>query len=152
MRILLQRAKNAVVIVDGEKKCEVPIGFVCFVGFRKDDKDDGLNWAIRKLLSLFLWEADDGTPWKKSIADVDGGIIFVHDPCLNATVDSQNQPSFENVMPEEQSKQWYDKLVQKVCSQYKADHVFAQPFEQKMKVDFINDGPLTINIDSFNRK
>lgn len=89
---------------------------------------------------------------KKRIADVDGGIIFIHDPYLNATVDSQNHPTLENAMPEEQSKQWYDKLVQKVSSQYKADHVFAQPFGQKMKIDFINDGPLTINIDSFNRK
>lgn len=62
MRILLQRAKNAVVIVDDEKKCEVQIGLVCFVGFHKDDKDDGLNWAIRKLLSLFLWEVDDEAP------------------------------------------------------------------------------------------
>ncbi|OHT14743.1 D-tyrosyl-tRNA(Tyr) deacylase [Tritrichomonas foetus] len=152
MKIILQRAANGAVIINGEKICEIGVGVVCFVGFHKDDKDDGLVWAVRKLLSLFLWDNDDGTPWKKSIADVDGGIIFVHDSGLNATVDSQNHPTFENCMSEADSRKWYDKLIQRVKSQYKADKVFAQPFGEKMKVDFVNDGPLTITIDSFNRK
>lgn len=152
MKIILQRAKNARVIIDNGVQVEVPIGVVCLVSFHKDDKDDGLVWAVRKLLSLFLWDSDDGAPWKKSIADVDGGIIFIYEPNLNASVDKQNQPTYENLMPEELARKWYDKLIEKVTSQYKKEKVFAQPFGTKLQVDFINDGPLTIIIDSFNRK
>lgn len=152
MKILLQRAQNVQVFLDGKKKCEFQIGVVCFVGFHKDDQEDGLAWAIRKLLSLLLWNSDDGKPWKKCISDVDGGILLVHDSYMNASVETPNSPTLENAMSEQLSKIWYDKLIQKISCQYKLDHVFAQPFGEKLKIDFFNDGPLTIIIDSFNRK
>ena len=152
MKIIVQRTTHASVSVDGSVVVEIGQGFVCFVAFRKGEKEDGFAWGLRKLLSTAFWDGDDGSPWRKSISDVGGSIVFIYDAGIYADVDSADVPKFDELLEEEEAKKWYDKLVGKVKEQYKPEKVFAQPIGQKLKVDFINDGPLTITIDSFNRK
>lgn len=152
MKLTLQKVKNCVIKVDGEIVCSIENGILCFIGFHKDDKDGDADWIARKALSMFYWSAEDDTPWKRGVMDVNGDVVVVSEPGLLATVDFDNKPSFENVMSEADTSVMYNKLVEKMKKSYKPEKVHAIPLDKKKTLEFINDGPLTLSIDSYRRR
>jgi D-tyrosyl-tRNA(Tyr) deacylase len=155
MKLTVQRLDSVTVLLNGSVICHFEKGILCFVGFHKNDKagkNADVDWIGSKVVSMFYWEADDGTPWKKGIADIQGSILVVPEPGLLASVDNSDQPNFDDVMPPEAAAQAYAKLLAKIKSAYIADKVFGVPFGERVQLDFVNAGPVTISIDSFHRR
>lgn len=152
MKLTLQKVKNCVIKINGEIVCNIENGILCFIGFHKNDKDGDADWIARKALSMFYWPAEDDTPWKRGVIDVDGDVVVVSEPGLVATVDFDNKPSFENVMNEAETSKMYNKLIAKLAASYKTEKIHAIPLNEKKTMEFINDGPLTLSIDSYRRR
>ena len=101
---------------------------------------------------MCFWPSDDGGAWRKGVKDVNGSIIFVYEPGLLAECDKGDQPSFDDVMDDDNAKELFQKIVEKCKSSYKKDLVHFAEFGEKVKLDFINHGPVTFSIDSFHRR
>ncbi|KAH0789313.1 D-tyrosyl-tRNA(Tyr) deacylase [Histomonas meleagridis] len=153
MKFILQCVEKATATKSDGSVIEIGNGILVYVCFNKKDKEDDLNWAIRKTFSICLWEDEkDGRPWRKGITDISGQIIFIYEPRLYASVDNSSEPSYEELMPEGDAIKMYSKLIEKANASHKQDHVITIPFGEKAKLDFVNDGPITITVDSFHRR
>jgi D-tyrosyl-tRNA(Tyr) deacylase len=152
MKLTLQRVANCVVLVGEEVICRIEQGILCFIGFHKNDKDGDMDWIGKKALSMFYWDSDTGVPWKKGISEAQASVVVVPEPGLIATVDFDDRPNFDDVMPPSAANQLYDKLVALMKRTYAADKVFGVPFDASKRIDFVNDGPVTISVDSFHRR
>ena len=152
MKLTIQRARNCVVTVNGEVVCQIASGILCYVGFYKNDKDGDADWIARKALSMFYWPAEDDTPWKRGVIDMGGDVVVVCEPGLIASVDFTDKPSYENVMEADPTKEMFTKLIQKMQKIYPGDKIHGIPIDGRKTIDFINDGPLTLSIDSYRRR
>ena len=152
MKFILQCVERASATKNDGSVIEIGNGILVYVCFNKKDKEDDLNWSIRKTFSICLWEDEkDGRPWRKGITDIAGQIIFVYEPRIYASVDNSSEPSYDDLMPTEAATMMYQNLIEKANASHPG-HVFAIPFGEKAKIDFINDGPITITVDSFHRR
>jgi D-tyrosyl-tRNA(Tyr) deacylase len=152
MKFIIQRVLSAVVFAGDTVICRIEQGLLCFVGFHKNDKDGDADWIGKKALSIFYWDSDAAVPWKKGVAEVQASVIVIPEPGLIACVDFDDRPNFDDVMPPELASQLYDKLIVKMKAAYVPDKVFGVPFDIPKRLDFVNDGPVTIGLDSFHRR
>lgn len=148
---MIQRARNCTVTMDGAVVCSIERGILCYVAFDPTDKDGDADWIAHKALSIFYWPAEDGTPWKRGVVDIGGDVVVVVDEMLRADCDSASQPSLQT-MPQPEPEAMYAKLIAKMEKGYSAEKIHATPFAGRKTLDFINDGPLTLNIDSHRRR
>lgn len=152
MKIVFQRLANGCVIVDDEKQPGIERGLLVFIGFHKNDKDDDIEWVVRKTLSICFWPSEEKGPWRLGVKDINGGILLVAEPGLIASCDKTNIPSFDDMMPPDQASIMFEKLVNKFKQSYVKERIFNAPFGKKVNVDFLNFGPVTFSIDSFHRR
>lgn len=152
MRIVFQRLANGSIYIQDEKASEIDIGLLVFVGFHKDDKPDDIDWSVRKILSICFWPSEEKGPWRCGIKDVEGSILFVNEPGILAKCDATNQPQFDDVMPDDLANEMFESLISKAKSSYNPDRIFHAPYGGKVKLDFLNKGPVTFSIDSFHRR
>jgi D-tyrosyl-tRNA(Tyr) deacylase len=152
MKLTIQRVANCIVFVGDDLLCRIEQGILCFVGFHKNDKDGDADWIGKKALSMFYWDSDAGVPWKKGIAESGASVVVVPEPGLIASIDFDDRPNFEEVMPTASATQLYEKLIAQMKRNYAADKVFGVPFEKPKRLDFLNSGPVTISVDSFHRR
>ena len=148
VRFILQVIKEASI----NKDVKIGKGLLVYVGFYKNEKQTDLDWALRKTLSMCLWEDEnDGRPWRKGISEIGGDVVFVYDKNIYAKT-SGDRPEFDDCMDDKAAKETYDKLVLKAKQTYKMDKVHVVQFGEKANICLINDGPITIDVDSFNKK
>lgn len=152
MKIVFQRLSNGSIIVDEEKQAEMGGGLLVFIGFHKNDKDDDVEWVVRKTLSICFWPSEEKGPWRLGVKDINGSIMLVVEPGLIASCDQSSTPSFDDLMPPEQAEIMFGKLVAKFKESYIKERIFNAPFGKKVKLDFLNHGPVTFSIDSFHRR
>jgi D-Tyr-tRNAtyr deacylase len=128
-------------------------GILCFIAVHKNDKDGDAEWIARKALSMFYWESDDGTPWKKGVTDLGGDVIVVSDPGLLANV-TGDAPVFDEAMNAEGTKRLYDRVISHMKAFYTAgpEKIREVGSDVKIDLDFVNDGPVTLTLDSFHRR
>ena len=152
MKIVFQRLGNGSIIIDNEKQSEMGPGLLVFIGFHKNDKDDDIDWVVRKTLSICFWPSEEKGPWRLGVKDTNGSIMLVVEPGIIASCDNSNTPSFDDLMPPEQASSMFDKLVSKFKNSYVKERIFHAPFGKKLQIDFLNMGPVTFSIDSFHRR
>lgn len=152
MKLVLQRALNGSVTVDGQVVGKIDGGIVCLVGIHRDDKEEDLDWGVRKLLTFCLFEGEDGTPFARTIQDIDGELLLVSQFTLHARVGSGRRPDFSRSMGNEPAKAVFEQFVQKVRDAYKPEKVQTGSFGAMMDVHIVNDGPTTFVFDSFNKE
>lgn len=146
MRLVIQRVKHASVKVDGEIKGEIGQGFLVLLGVKKGDTEKDLEYCVKKLVGLRIFE-DENEKMNLSVADVNGDFLIISQFTLYGDTKKGFRPSF--IMAEEPDKanEMYEMFLEKV-SETSGRKVEKGVFGADMKVELLNDGPVTIIIES----
>jgi D-tyrosyl-tRNA(Tyr) deacylase len=146
MRIVIQKVSNANVNADGEFTAEISQGLLVLVAICANDKQQDIDWLCNKIASLRLF-ADESGNMNRSINDVNGDVLVISQFTLYASIKKGNRPSFIRSARPEVAKPLYDSFV--TCLSNVIDsNVKTGVFGANMKVGLVNDGPVTICIDS----
>lgn len=144
MRAVVQRVAEAKVTVDGETVGAIGRGLLVYVGCGKGDTREDAEWTLEKILGLRIFENDEGK-MDRSVVDVGGALLLVSQFTLYGDVKKGRRPSFEGAMPPEGAKALYDEL----CAMARARIPTAEGrFRADMRVSSVNEGPVTIWIDT----
>ena len=144
MRVIVQRSKNSKVTIDNKVNGSIDHGFVLLVGFTDGDNEEIIDKMINKVINLRVFE-DENEKMNLSILDTKGSILSISQFTLYADAKKGNRPSFINAMNPNEATKLYDLFNEKLS---KFLHVETGIFGADMKVELVNDGPITIIIDS----
>ena len=158
MRIVIQRAKGASVTIDGHINAEFKgLGYVILLGIESTDTQEDIDWLVRKVAALRVFDDADGV-MNRSILDIadehegaDGNVIVVSQFTLFASYKKGNRPSWLRAAPHDISVPLYEAFVQKL-SKAIGRPVGHGEFGADMKVALCNDGPVTILMDTKNKE
>lgn len=149
MKAVIQRVASASVSVDGNVVSSIGRGLCVLVGIHRDDTPQQMEYITRKILSVRLFEDENGTRWKKSAKDLDLEILCISQFTLYHVLKG-NKPDFRLAMATEPSKKFYAEFLAALRAGHPGgeDRVRDGVFGAMMKVDIVNDGPVTVDIES----
>jgi D-tyrosyl-tRNA(Tyr) deacylase len=147
MKTVIQRSKISSVKVNGKIVGKINFGLVILVGFTTDDNEEDLNYMVRKIYNLRIFDDENGV-MNKSIMDAKGEILLISQFTLYADPYNGNRPSYIKAMNTDEAHVLYDKFTEMLS---KDVHVETGRFKTDMFVEVQNDGPITIIIDSKKR-
>ncbi|MEI6276226.1 MAG: D-aminoacyl-tRNA deacylase [Prolixibacteraceae bacterium] len=150
MRVVIQRVSNASVTVDGKVVSSIGTGMLVLAGFEHADTEEDLDWISAKIINLRIYNDHEGV-MNLSIRDAAGEILLISQFTLHAATKKGNRPSYIRAAPPEVSVPLYH-LFHKKISDHLGKEVRTGIFGADMKVELLNDGPVTIIIDSKNRE
>lgn len=153
MRAVVQRVKSANVSVDGNTISSIGAGLLCLVGVGKDDGEEDAEYICRKMMNIRLWpnETDRLRSFDRSVLQTDYGMLLVSQFTLFGRLKG-NKLDFSHAMSPSVAKEQYAQLVQRCKDQLGDDRVKDGVFGAMMDVSLVNDGPVTINLDSKSRE
>ncbi len=146
MRVLIQRVLESKVIVKNQVVGQVQKGLLVFVGIGKNDSEKDVEWMAQKVVNMRIF-SDEAGKMNKSIKDVNGELLIVSQFTLYADAKKGNRPSFIDSALPDKAKTFYDFFIVK-CEELLEKKVQSGIFAADMKVHLINDGPVTIWLDS----
>lgn len=144
MKVVVQRCKNSSVEVDGKLISKIDKGLMVLVGFTHDDTKKDMEYLVNKVVNLRVFEDENGV-MNKSIIDEDGEILCVSQFTLYGDASKGNRPSYINAMRPEEATKMYDEYCEMLNEKVPTKKGV---FGADMKVSLINDGPVTIIIES----
>ena len=150
MRLLIQRVTEARCRIDGTVHSTIGRGLVVLVGIGNDETREDIEWLTKKLVQLRIFDDEAGV-MNLSVQDIVGDVMIVSQFTLHAMTKKGNRPSWLKAAPEAISKPLYEEFVASVESTLERG-VATGVFGADMKIELINDGPVTIWIDSKNRE
>lgn len=146
MKAVVQRVKNAGVTVDGEIISRIGKGYMILLGVMDDDKEDDIDILAKKISSLRVFEDENGK-MNLDIKEIDGEILAISQFTLCADVKKGNRPSFIRSKEPEKANEYYETFCRKLIENG-VKIVKKGVFGADMKVDLVNDGPVTIVYDT----
>jgi D-tyrosyl-tRNA(Tyr) deacylase len=144
MRVVIQRSKESYVEVDNKIVGKIDKGLVILVGFTNGDNSNDIDYIIKKILSLRIFDDNNGV-MNLSIKDIQGSILSISQFTLYADTKNGNRPSYANSLNKDEAVILYNEFNHKLKEQI---NVETGIFKADMKVTINNDGPVTIIIDS----
>lgn len=150
MRLLIQRVTQASVTVDNKIKSTIKQGLLIFVGIINEDTKDDIEYLVKKALNLRIFDDEYGV-MNKSVIEIAGEVLVVSQFTLHASTKKGNRPSYIRAAKPEISIPLYEEFCSSLSEQLNKD-IQTGEFGADMKVKLINDGPVTISIDSKNRE
>ena len=150
MRLVIQRVTHASVTIEGVLKSKIGGGLLILVGIEDADTDTDVNWLAQKVVNLRIFDDENGV-MNRSVVDVDGEILIVSQFTLHAMTAKGNRPSYIRASKPDFAIPMYEKFCAKV-SELLGKQVDTGEFGADMKVELLNDGPVTILIDSQRRE
>lgn len=150
MRAFIQRVSNASVTIDNEIVGAIQQGFLILLGVEDADTTKDLQWLTGKIARMRIF-ADEAGLMNKSIIDIDGEALVVSQFTLHANTKKGNRPSFIRAARPEQAEPLYQTFMQELSTHINKPCA-AGKFGADMQVSLVNDGPITILIDSKNRE
>lgn len=150
MRAVIQRVTRASVTVDGHVTGSIQAGLLVLIGIEDADNTEDITWLSNKLVNLRVFGDEEGV-MNLSVKDVDGGILLVSQFTLFAATKKGNRPSYIRASKPDIAVPLYEQMIQQV-SQDLGKPVATGIFGADMKVDLLNDGPITILIDTKNKE
>lgn len=150
MRLLIQRVQRASVTIEGREHSRIGKGLLVLVGIEQSDTQEDIEWLTGKLLRLRIFDDENGV-MNLDVQQTEGEIMVVSQFTLFASTKKGNRPSYIRSAPEAISRPMYEKFVASVEAA-SGKMVATGLFGADMKVALINDGPVTIWIDSKNRE
>ncbi|MFK7936994.1 MAG: D-aminoacyl-tRNA deacylase [Saprospiraceae bacterium] len=146
MRVVLQRVSHASVTINQVVKSKIERGLLILLGIEPEDDTSDIEWLCRKVTNMRIFDDENGV-MNKSVMDVDGGIIVVSQFTLHASTKKGNRPSYIRAAKPDIAIPLYEQFV-KQLSLVAAREVQTGEFGADMKVELLNDGPVTILVDS----
>lgn len=150
MRVVIQRVSKASVRSDGFGENSINTGLLILLGIEKPDREEDVDWLSGKIAKLRVFGDEDGV-MNLSVMDIEGQLLVVSQFTLHASTKKGNRPSYIKAARPELAIQLYESFLKKLRSETGLN-VMSGWFGADMKVELINDGPVTIIIDSRNRE
>jgi D-tyrosyl-tRNA(Tyr) deacylase len=150
MKVVLQRVSEASVTVDGNKTADIQKGLLVLVGIEDADTQEDIDWLVGKIIKMRIF-GDENEVMNCSVQDIDGDIIVVSQFTLHASTKKGNRPSYIKAAKPEFAIPVYENFKRSLEKEF-GKKVKAGIFGADMKVRLLNDGPVTILIDSKNRE
>jgi D-tyrosyl-tRNA(Tyr) deacylase len=146
MRVVIQRVTHASVTIEGKVKSAIGKGYLILVGIGSDDTEEDAQWLIKKIVGLRVFDDEHGV-MNLSIKDVGGDILIVSQFTLMASYKKGNRPSWIHAAPHNISIPLYNRFVE-LMTEAMGKPVGTGEFGAMMEVDLLNDGPVTICMDT----
>ena len=150
MRTVIQRVMQSSVTIDGVIKSQIGKGLMLLVGFEETDTDEDLNWLAAKICKLRIFDDEQGV-MNLSVQDVDGEMLVVSQFTLHASTKKGNRPSYIKAAKPEIAIPLYEKFI-KILENESGKKIQTGIFGSDMKIALVNDGPVTILIDTKNKE
>lgn len=150
MRALIQRVKHADVVIDGHVNGEIGPGLLVLLGVHITDTQEDIDWLVKKVSQLRVFDDENGV-MNRSVMDVDGEVLVVSQFTLYASTKKGNRPSYINAASPEAAVPLYEAFVESMSTAI-GKRVPTGVFGADMKVSLLNDGPVTIMIDTKNKE
>ena len=149
MRVVIQRVSQASVTIENKVNAEIGLGLLILLGIEEEDSQDDIDWLCGKVSRLRIFNDENGV-MNRSLLEVEGDAIVVSQFTLHASTKKGNRPSYIKAAKPETAIPLYQKFVQELEKEL-GRKVSTGEFGADMKVQLINDGPVTILIDSKNK-
>ena len=151
MRIVIQRCTRASVSIAGQLKSQIGQGMMILLGIEDADTDEDIDWLCRKTVALRIFDDADGV-MNLPITEVPGsGILLGSQFTLMASTKKGNRPSYIHASKPDVAIPMYEKFIKRLSQEF-GKEVQTGEFGANMQVESVNDGPVTILIDSHNRQ
>ncbi|MDD2675160.1 MAG: D-aminoacyl-tRNA deacylase [Flavobacterium sp.] len=150
MKIVLQRVSSASVTIDNKVVADIQKGLLVLVGIEDADNQEDIDWLVNKITNIRIF-GDENDIMNLSVKDIDGDIIVVSQFTLHAATKKGNRPSYIKASKPEIAIPLYENFVKRLQIEF-SKKVQTGIFGADMKVLLLNDGPVTILIDSKNRE
>ena len=150
MRSVIQRVTQASVTIDGKIKSEIKKGLLVLVGIEDADTDEDIIWLSNKIVNLRIFDDENKVP-NISVKDIGGDILLVSQFTLHASTKKGNRPSYIKASKTEVAIPIYEKMILQLVVDL-GKEIYTGKFGADMKVSLLNDGPVTIIIDSKNKE
>ena len=150
MRILIQRVQRASVTIGGELHSSIGMGLLVFVGIEEADDEQDIGWLTGKLTKLRIFADNEGV-MNLSVEDINGEIMVISQFTLHASTKKGNRPSYIRAAHPEKAVPLYEKFIKSLSHEING-RIATGVFGADMKVALVNDGPVTIWIDSKHRE
>lgn len=150
MRIVIQRVSEASVSIKGTMKSAIQQGFLILLGIGEDDSEDDVEWLVKKVVNLRVFDDEQGV-MNKSILDINGEILVVSQFTLMASYKKGNRPSYIRAAGHDISIPLYQQFCERLSTQL-GKEVATGEFGADMQVKLVNDGPVTICMDTKNKE
>ncbi|KAM3425713.1 D-aminoacyl-tRNA deacylase [Cercospora zeina] len=148
MKTVIQRVKSASVTVDGQLISSIGKGLLILAAIAKEDTAKEAESMASKVLKVKLWDDDHGGKWKKNVQEIDGEVLCVSQFTLLASTKKGNKPSFHASADAAKGKELYDLFFGQIRKLYREDRVKDGVFQAMMDVGLVNDGPVTIEVET----
>ena len=146
MRVVIQRVLSASVTIDKNIYSSIDDGLLILLGIESNDADEDIEWLVNKIISLRIFNDEEGK-MNLSVNDVGGEYLVISQFTLHASTKKGNRPSYIKAARPEYAELLYEKFIHRLCD-ISQKSVMTGVFGVDMKVSLINDGPVTIIIDS----
>ena len=150
MKVIIQRVVQSSVTIDGKQKSSINIGLLVLAGIEDSDNEEDIKWLSNKIVNLRIFDDENKIP-NISVKDIGGDILLVSQFTLHASTKKGNRPSYLKASKPEIAIPVYEKMIQQLEKDLEKK-IFTGTFGADMKVALVNDGPVTIVIDSKNRE
>ncbi|OBZ90323.1 D-tyrosyl-tRNA(Tyr) deacylase 1 [Choanephora cucurbitarum] len=147
MRAVVQRVTRASVTVDNEIVGSIQKGVCVLLGIATDDTEKDVDYMVNKILNIRMFD-DNGVMWKKGVKDAGLELLCVSQFTLQGTTTKGNKPDFHRAMKTEPAKAMYQQFLSKLGKAYDPTKIQDGVFGAMMLVDIVNDGPVTLELDS----
>ena len=150
MRTVIQRVSRASVTIEGVVKSEIKQGYLILIGICEEDHLEDVEWLVKKIANLRVFDDENGV-MNRSIIDIDGEILVISQFTLFASYKKGNRPSWFKAGSHEHSIPLYEAFCQQLSTAI-GKPVGTGEFGADMKVELLNDGPVTICMDTKNKE
>ena len=150
MKVVVQRVSDASLAIGNKMKASIGKGLLILAGFEETDAEEDLDWMVRKLMNLRIFNDEEGV-MNLSVKDVHGEALIVSQFTLHASTKKGNRPSYIKAAKPEIAIPLYERFLQLAAIEL-GKPIASGTFGADMKVTLVNDGPVTIIIDSKNKE
>ena len=150
MRVVIQRVTKASVTIDGKTNGDIGNGLLVLLGIEDVDNEEDINWLSNKITNLRIFNDEEGV-MNRSVLDINGDILLVSQFTLHANTKKGNRPSYTKASKPEIAIPLYEKMIEQLKKDL-GKEIATGIFGADMKVELLNDEPVTIIIDSKNKE
>ncbi len=147
MRAVVQRCLKGNVTINGVETAKIEKGLVVLIGFKNGEQEKDFDYMIKKILNLRIFE-DDNEKLNFSVVDKKLELLIIPNFTIYGDARKGNRPSFTNSCEIGEAKVLFQKIINRLEENYIIDKVKSGVFQEDMKVNLINDGPITVILDS----